>query len=582
HFNHVLSPFCSTMRATKTAIVLAVALSSKALSTKPLLDQSFDSQAEELLKLLNVPGLSVAIVHGNESESKGYGYARIPSAPATADTLYYAGSTTKAFTATLAAMMVENKTHFKDVGWSTPLSSLLEGDFALSKEYESLHTTLEDALSHRSGLPRHDIACGWGNASTFENIRRMRYLPMTAEPRTRWQYCNTMFGAVGGMIERHAGASPESVFRNRIWEPLGMKSTGFTKVDDDRVARGYFWQGEHYVPEKFTDISGIAGAGATISSVNDYSLWMRALLDAYKGKINPSSPITSSLWTEITRSRSVINVEDLEPLTYALGWLIGRLGKHTVVTHDGGVNGYGTTLFLMPDLDFGFVSMGNTQSTAAIAGAALFSSLLRKLSPYDQMEINEAKVRGMHEFLSSRKAFAGLRKSDDADNISLPLPGNVQDYAGLYEHPAYGILNISLVSPEHASRAEIGSQQPLSGTKQIQFSVKPSARLWAIAGTLKHKSHTSFDFDIFSVSGPIEEGRVDKECGRVENAGRVLICKNEEAHDMAGTTSAAFELSIDGNGVTKLGLQFEPEQIRRAGEVGGNANWRESMIWFTK
>ncbi|EME86447.1 uncharacterized protein MYCFIDRAFT_172198 [Pseudocercospora fijiensis CIRAD86] len=171
-----------TMQVTRAAIAIALALASSALSTKPLLDQSFDSQAEELLRLLNVPGLSVAIVRGNDFESKGYGYARIPSAPATGDTLYYTGSTTKAFVATLAAMMVENNTHFKDLKWSTPLASLLEGDFALSEEYQSLHTTLEDALSHRSGLPRHDASYGWGNASMFENIRRMRHLPLTAEP----------------------------------------------------------------------------------------------------------------------------------------------------------------------------------------------------------------------------------------------------------------------------------------------------------------------------------------------------------------------------------------------------------------
>lgn len=249
-----LTPLYFTMRATSTAIALASALGSKALSIKPLLDQSFDSKAEELLNLLNVPGLSVAIVHGNDFESKGYGYARIPSAPATGDTLYYTGSTTKAFVATLAAMMVENKTDFEDVKWSTPLASLLEGDFALSKEYETLHTTLEDALSHRSGLPRHDASYGWSCASTFENIRRMRHLPLTAEPRTRWQYCNTMFGAVGGMIQRHTGASLESVLQEWIWDPLGMTSTGFTNIDEDRIARGYFWQGEHYVPEKYTDL----------------------------------------------------------------------------------------------------------------------------------------------------------------------------------------------------------------------------------------------------------------------------------------------------------------------------------------
>ncbi|EME86446.1 uncharacterized protein MYCFIDRAFT_84582 [Pseudocercospora fijiensis CIRAD86] len=392
-----------------------------------------------------------------------------------------------------------------------------------------------------------------------------------------------MFGAVGGMIERHARASLESVARKWIWEPLGMSSTGFTNIDADIVARGYFWQGEHYVPEKFTDLSGIAGAGATISSVNDYALWMRALLDAYRGKKNESSPITNSLWSETTRSRAIINPEDLEPLTYALGWMIGRLGKYTVVTHSGGVNGYGTNLFLIPELDFGFVSMGNTQSTAAIAGAALFSTLLRKLSPYDQHDIDEARITGLHEFLTLTNSFTGSRRSDNhADDVSLSLPGSLREYVGLYEHAAYGLFNISILSQDQYTKAEMGNQQPLSGTNQIQFSVRPSARSWATAGTLKHKSHTSFDFEIFTVSGPIAEKEVAKECGSVEETGRVLTCKNEEAREMLSRTRAVFDYEIYGRRVAKLGLQFEPEQIRYAAEVGGEENWREGMIWFIK
>lgn len=153
-------------------------------------DASFDEFVNQTLSNWRVPGLSVAVIDGDKVYSKGYGVATFPSTPVTSDTLFFTGSTTKAFVAAALAQLVQDNTNYPHVRWATPVSDLIRDDFVLADEYATARSTIEDALSHRSGLPRHDLAYGHVNDSPKSIVRNMRYLPLTAEPRTTYQYCN--------------------------------------------------------------------------------------------------------------------------------------------------------------------------------------------------------------------------------------------------------------------------------------------------------------------------------------------------------------------------------------------------------
>lgn len=161
--------------------------------------------------------------------NQGYGIATYPDTKVTPSTLFYGGSTTKAFTAAAMSLLVDDNKNFSNVQWNTPISRLIPDDFVLSDEYATSHITVEDALSHRSGLPRHDFSYG-GNydgqkPSIKGSVRAMRHLPLTAEPRTKFQYCNQMYVVASHVIETSTGSWLGDVLRERIWEPLDMKST---------------------------------------------------------------------------------------------------------------------------------------------------------------------------------------------------------------------------------------------------------------------------------------------------------------------------------------------------------------------
>ena len=129
-------------------------------STRPSIidyfkSSTFQSHVEDLLKEWHIPGVSVAIVHDQEIASAGFGYATIePQVPCAADTLFDIASSSKSLTAASVGLLVQNDEEYRDVQWHSKMSSLLPEDFVMSEESYTKDVTVEDILSHRSGLPR--------------------------------------------------------------------------------------------------------------------------------------------------------------------------------------------------------------------------------------------------------------------------------------------------------------------------------------------------------------------------------------------------------------------------------------------
>lgn len=494
--------------------------------------------------------------------------------------------------------------------WSTPLSQLLPGDFALNKDYETTHITLEDALSHRSGLARHDLAYGWDNASTLDIIRTMRHLPLSAEPRTKWQYCNLMYGTVGAAIEKLTGKDLETVMGEFFWRPLGMLSTMFSleralRIKDalgrGRLARGYYWQGEYYVPEPHMDITPLAGAGATFSSVNDYSLWVQALLA--KGRVNESSPIDDSLRKDMFEPRTIWNAPGTtgtEAPRYSLGWLLSSIHGSPLIAHGGSTVGFGSQVFLLPNEKFGFVTMANRDANGALVRAALFLQLLKRRFANLDEEAAEKTLRVLqmrnHHTPQTRRT----------PTPKLPLPGGWDDYTGLYSHPGYGVFNVSRRSPwgnDDVKRVlptttppllpllldSIVQQHPILPMKTHDSEVlyvEPSSRMWPGSWSLRHDFLTFFHADLYfrhGVDGVSGGGGVS-DCANVvvgsttTSSRSSMECRNETVYEYVSGSRAVFEYGEDGR-VRWLGMQTDGEVVEYAMEEerGG-----DGMIWFER
>lgn len=427
--------------------------------------------------------------------------------------------------------MVHDPVEYPEIRWSSPLSTLLPGHFALQDDYYTSHITLEDALSHRSGLPRHDLAYGWSEGrepDALDIIRTMRHLPLTAEPRTKWQYCNLMYGTVGQALAMLSGIDFGDVLKKLIWEPIGMRSTTTSTKEamatrdqhgKTRLSRGYFWNKDHYLPEPYVNLDPLAGAGATISSVNDYAVWIQTLLNA---GTNDSSPINEAIYNDLTGARTIMGgvFGTLQPipLLYALGWINIMAGHHEVITHSGSVTGFGANVYIFPREEIGLVSMANTMGSSNQAGALIFIEILKRLRKVSSVD-DTVNLNSLHESLVSypkahQQPSSGSGKLHALTGTELSLPGHLADYIGLYHHPAYGVFNVSAVEdkPNHHGEHAAGIQEPImSISPKTQLRIKPSDRTWPFEISLNHKSNTFFATQIYvsSLFSSREDYKVD-------------------------------------------------------------------------
>lgn len=288
----------------------------------------------------------------------------MPDTKATSETLYFTGSTTKAFTAALLAHLINSKEYPELAkGWNTPISSILRDDFVLQDEWATKHLTLRDAAGHITGMSRHDLSllretdCNESTNKDF--VRNMRHLPYVTEPRTKLQYCNYMYFTLSHVIETLTGMSLEACMRKHIFKPLGMSAT-FLNIQDaekapEHLASSYFWpeEGKEFKKIGHMPSKMLSGAGGLISTVVDYTKWLNAL-------IHKADIFNEATHKDIRSSISIASATDEPDITcYGLGWT--RLSMHgqVVYTHNGSTGTFGSYVMWLPHLKFGVVAFSN-------------------------------------------------------------------------------------------------------------------------------------------------------------------------------------------------------------------------------
>jgi CubicO group peptidase (beta-lactamase class C family) len=175
-----------------------------------------------------LPGLIGAIVKGDKLASIGVaGIRRVGSdAPIQVGDRFHIGSCTKAMTATLVGMLVDQGL----LNWSSTIRDIFP-EHARSIHADFATVTLSHLLTHRAGLP-HD-APWWGlrGRTPTEQRRglfsRMLKDPPLTKPGTTYAYSNVDYALAGLMAEQVTGKPWETLMRERLFSPLGMTTAGF-------------------------------------------------------------------------------------------------------------------------------------------------------------------------------------------------------------------------------------------------------------------------------------------------------------------------------------------------------------------
>ena len=436
--------------------------------------QSIGSFVAGQLTAWEVPGCAVAAVRdGKVVLTAGWGQRDLDAGlPVTAETLFAIGSTTKAFTAATAGALADDGL----LEWEHPLRDYVP-EVRLHDPVVTDRLTVVDLLSHRSGLPRHEMAwLGHPGRSRAELVRRLRFLPLSKDLRQAFQYCNLGYLTAGYAVEMLSGTPWEDYLRARLLGPLGMGRSNLSVEEmsaDPDHATAYERRQGAVLPVPQRPVTALAPAGAINSCAADMARWLLAQLGA--GQLDGRAVMSPGTVARQHQPHIVLPEDRTFPAStrhaYGLGWFIGRYRDHRLLEHGGGIDGFQTACMLLPDDGIGVVVMANT--TFSVITPVVAYRVLDELLGLESLDwFADFKPRFDAGMTGMRAARTARRVVPDA-----PLPRPLDAYAGQYEHPGYGTLAITV---------DDGVLRPRLGTLDL---------------SLAHRHYETFDLEWHELGG---------------------------------------------------------------------------------
>ncbi len=463
---------------------------------KPL--EGFEDFVHTIMQEWKVQGCAVAIIKdGAILLSQGFGLRNVEERlMVTPETLFPIASCTKAFTTTSMAILADEG----KLDWDTPVRTYLPS-FRMFDSFATERMTPRDLVTHRSGLPRHDLM--WYNSSRTrkELFERLQYLEPTKDLRTLFQYQNLMYMAAGYLVGELAGMSWEEFVQLRIFQPLGMTNS-FFDIDKAKelpnCSHPYLERKDEVKETPFYAAQGaVAPAGAIVSCISDMSHW--ALLHANKGKIGEMQLISEGQMMQMHSPQMVMQeanrFPELTNATYGMGWFIHAYRGVKMVEHGGNIDGFSSLVTLLPQQNIGIVVLSNMNGSPV--PALLTYNICDRLLALEESPWNERFRKDYDEV----KAAESLGKErSETDRVQGTSPSHSLDaYVGDFEHPGYGLLSV-----------ELDGEQLNATFNSMEFTLTHyhydtfEAHLERFDVTLKLSFSTSPRGDIETVSAPME------------------------------------------------------------------------------
>jgi CubicO group peptidase (beta-lactamase class C family) len=408
-------------------LLVAICLLPLGLEAKGALGLSddFTPLVRRLMARDQIPGLAVGLVErGRLVFARGFGYRdAYTHLPVTPDTLFALGSCSKAFTATAIALLADEG----KIALDSPVRTYLP-DFALEDPVATATLTTRDLLTHRSGLPRHDLFWYQAPFSRDELYRRLRFLEPAGPPHAQWRYNSLMYVVAGRIVEQVTGESWESFVQARILSSLKMRRTVLSAeemaTDSDHASPYAIHEGSVQKIPMLKQLSAIAPAGAVSSSVRDLARWLTFHATRSPGLLREDH------WRDLHRPQAEMPAPDQPEVQhpyYALAWIHESYRGHPLVVHNGVIDGYTVHLGFLPETGQGLILLMNRDLATATLMALAYSAYdhLLGLEPLDW------ETRLVEETLPPLQ-----------DVPAVPLDFPLSKVAGRYEHPAYGPLTV--------------------------------------------------------------------------------------------------------------------------------------------
>ncbi len=402
-----------------------------------------DAAFNQILKDWHAAGFAVAVVEKNKViYSKGFGHRDLEKKlPVTPTTLFAIGSCTKAFTASLLGLLQKDG----KVDFDKPAHNYLPG-LGFYNDAMNNTITLRDMMSHRTGLPRHDASWYFFNTSSRDSfIQRIQFQEPTFGVRDKYQYNNFMFTAQGVIAEKLTAKSWEDNVKEKIFTPLGMKTSNFS-VDDMQknpdAAVGYGLKKDSIIKKlNYYNINAMGPAGSINSNVTEMANWVITWINGgkFNGKeILPAAYVTQAMTPQTISGPGLPTKEkpDLFFSAYGFAWGLTSYRGHYRVEHGGNIDGFAASTSFYPTDSIGIIVLSNqNRSSVPAIVRNMLSDRLLKLTPYNwSSDLKKAAEKAKAEQKAS------VKTSNKKTNTKPTHP--LKDYEGKYFQPGYGNINV--------------------------------------------------------------------------------------------------------------------------------------------
>ncbi|WP_299251678.1 serine hydrolase [uncultured Aquimarina sp.] len=408
----------------------------------------------------NTVGFAIGVVKdGKILHVKGYGVNSVDlNEKVTADTPFGIASNSKAFTSAALTILVEQG----KINWEDKVIRHIP-EFKMYNDYVTNNFTIQDLLTHRSGL-----GLGAGDLMIFPDDSNFtindvltafqHFVPSTAF-RTKFDYDNLLYLIAGEITARVSGKSWETFVDEEILKPLKMNHSYASYEDalqNDTVAVAHYFDGTALkaIEKSKTDLSGSVkqkmngAAGGIWSSANDMCKWMLAQLNKGRYGANMDKTLFSEQQhQEMWRVHTPINKlsDPMLPFKshfsgYGLGWFLSDVNGFFKVDHSGLIAGMSSEVTLIPELSLGIVVMNNSEGASlldGLIGFTLLEEFLKLETGINWLEMTKRlqQQRGKMGDPDSEKVWTEVQANK---NVKI----NRDNYLGIYQDNWFGKVEV--------------------------------------------------------------------------------------------------------------------------------------------
>lgn len=272
------------------------------------------------------------------------------------------GSCAKAFTATLAGILVDEGL----LSWDTTIKDIFP-DMEMLPDYMPI--TIKQLLSHRAGLPKNlkegqntwsiDFGFDRTRGSTPQNLRQQyleqtALLPLSYPPGKVVHYSNAGYIIAGAILERVSGKPFEMLREERIFQPLGITTAGYgPPADTERMRQpwGHYWDESKHVFSRFEakPPSFMAPAGYLSISLHDWAKFILAHMDIYPPGRRRLLTSDTLMTLHTPPPMEIWDINIGFDTDYALGWFTKKTDDdHALIWHGG--RGFAFNAVVVADL----------------------------------------------------------------------------------------------------------------------------------------------------------------------------------------------------------------------------------------